>query len=107
MKKKLNNPSNFDENLLSGNSNKFKRLINIIISGPSKNRKGSCTPDVCETLSGEKGSACCKLGYRCPALGKKSQCSIYKVRPLNCRAFPISEDDLKLVKNCGYWFEQE
>jgi Fe-S-cluster containining protein len=68
-------------------------------------RKGNCTPELCETLDGQKGSACCKLGYKCPALSGTT-CGVYSVRPRNCRVFPSNEDDLKLVRNCGYYFEK-
>jgi Fe-S-cluster containining protein len=82
---------------------KIGRFINSYVSKQA-GRKGSCTPDVCETLDGQKGAACCKLGYRCPALSSSDSCKAYKIRPRNCRVFPNNEDDLKLVKNCGYYF---
>jgi Fe-S-cluster containining protein len=79
---------------------KAGRLLNSFI-GKEKGRKGQCTPELCETLDGKKGSACCKLGYTCPFLCETS-CGIYNVRLKNCRVFPANEADLKLVKNCGY-----
>ena len=94
------------------NKTKLGRLVNAI-SMPIINQKsnekslvrdGECTPDICETLDGVKGAACCKLGYKCFALCNNNNCGIYSIRPLNCRVFPISEDDLLLVKNCGYSF---
>jgi Fe-S-cluster containining protein len=85
------------------NNSKVGRFINSF-KGVPENRKGECTPDKCETLDGVKGAACCKLDYTCPFLAKKS-CSVYSIRPVNCRVFPISEEDIKLVKNCGYYFE--
>lgn len=53
---------------------------------------------------------CCKLPYRCQFLKEKEDgsysCGIYQVRPLNCRKFPRTPDDLSLVKeNCGFSFE--
>jgi Fe-S-cluster containining protein len=83
--------------------NKVGRFINIFF-GKQPNRKGECRPTECETLDGQKGAACCKLGYKCPALDGVG-CSAYNTRPPNCRVFPNNEDDLKLVKNCSYWFE--
>ena len=41
--------------------------------------------------------ACCALGYRCPSLrsnGRDTECAVHKLRPLNCRLFPIDERDL-------------
>ena len=82
---------------------KIGRFINSYIN-KQPNRKGNCTPDVCETLDGRRGAACCKLGYKCPALCDTA-CGVYKVRPRNCRVFPANEGDLKLVRNCGYRWE--
>ena len=90
------------------NKTKFQRLINSfthkITHKITHERKGQCTPELCETLDGRKGSACCKLGYKCPMLNGTS-CGIYKIRPRNCRSFPANKEDLKLVKNCGFYFE--
>jgi Fe-S-cluster containining protein len=85
-------------------SNKVLRLINVS-KGIELGRKGSCTPDKCKTLNGDIGAACCKLGYRCPALTKQCKCSVYNIRPVNCSTFPRSRDDLKLVSNCGFYWE--
>ena len=82
---------------------KYGRLLNSFIVKPIK-IKGSCTPELCETIDGVKGAACCKLGYKYPFLCNQS-CGIYNVRLRNCRVFPSNEEDLKLVKNCGYRFE--
>ncbi len=84
---------------------KLGRFINSYNNDLS-NRKGFCTPDNCETLDEKKGAACCKLSYTCPAL-KHNECSVYSIRPRNCRVFPSNEDDLKLVKNCGYWWKKD
>lgn len=86
---------------------KIKRLIRAVfhLTDPLVYRVGSCLPDQCETLDGDKGHACCKLNYRCPFLS--DSCSIYKLRPLNCRVFPQTEKDLELVKNCGYSFKKK
>jgi Fe-S-cluster containining protein len=82
---------------------KIGRLINSFFN-KQKGRKGQCTPHACETLDGSKGVACCKLGFTCPFLSSTT-CGIYKSRPRNCRVFPANEEDLKLVKNCGYRWE--
>lgn len=82
---------------------KVGRFLNSFI-GKQKGRKGQCTPELCETLDGKKGAACCKLGYTCPFLCETS-CGIYKIRARNCRVFPANEADLKLVKKCGYRWE--
>lgn len=86
---------------------KIKRLIRAIFhsTDTAVYRVGSCKPDQCETLDGDKGHACCKLNYRCPLLTEG--CAIYKLRPLNCRVFPQVDNDLKLVKNCGYSFQKK
>ncbi|MBM4038989.1 MAG: hypothetical protein FJ290_10805 [Planctomycetes bacterium] len=41
--------------------------------------------------------ACCKLGYRCQFLrdvGDLTECRFHRLRPHNCRLFPIDERDL-------------
>jgi len=86
------------------NNTKIGRFINAVTNPKPTNRKGSCTSNICETLDGKKGGACCHLGCKCPALSN-ANCMVYKLRPLNCRVFPASKEDLKLVKNCGYYFE--
>ena len=83
--------------------NKLGRFVNSFIVKPKK-RNGNCTPELCETLDGVKGAACCRLGYNCAFLCNTS-CSIYNVRLRNCKVFPSNKEDLKLVKNCGYKFE--
>jgi hypothetical protein len=84
------------------NKTKLGRFINSFFN-KQKKRKGKCTPDQCETLDGQKGAACCKLGYSCPFL-KNDNCGIYKYRVRNCRVFPANKQDLNLVKNCGYYW---
>lgn len=82
---------------------KIGRFINSFFN-KEKGRTGICKPELCETLEGEKGAACCKLGYTCQFLCETS-CGIYNLRVRNCRVFPANADDLKLVKNCGYKWE--
>ncbi len=54
---------------------------------------------------------CCKLVFRCPFLkkeGKCQTCSIYELRPAQCRHFPIDNRDLKdLGGTCGYSFKKK
>lgn len=54
---------------------------------------------------------CCSLVYRCPFLvreGDLQVCSIYRIRPAQCRHFPIDPRDLKEVRGtCGYRFSRE
>ncbi len=86
------------------NNSKLGRFINSFINNKIKHRVGICEPTQCETLTGEKGAACCKLGYSCLALKIEDNCAIYKIRSRNCKVFPANEEDLKLVKNCSYKF---
>jgi len=90
--------------LFNLNKTKLGRLINSFINHRIKNRVGICEPTMCETLTGDKGAACCKLGYTCPALKGNNNCGVYKIRSRNCKVFPANEADLKLVKNCSYQF---
>lgn len=57
-------------------------------------RKGNC----------RRCSNCCTFfSFRCPMLWGNT-CIIYRIRPLQCRKFPRTEKDLRLVKNCGYFW---
>ncbi len=52
---------------------------------------------------------CCKLPFRCLFLKDMpdgtSRCSIYSIRPPNCRKFPRSRAQWETVKeNCGFKF---
>lgn|SRR3989338_6152215 len=87
-------------------SNKSIRFLQAF-NGVEEGRKGKCAPDKCETVDGRKGSACCKLGYVCPCLRKDNACGIYLIRPVNCKVFPRTREDLKLVNNCGYYWEEK
>jgi hypothetical protein len=58
--------------------------------------------------------ACCALGYRCLSLcdGEAgAECRVHRLRPMNCRLFPIDERDLAdrdLIQPdvpCGYHFD--
>ncbi|PWQ93055.1 YkgJ family cysteine cluster protein [Leucothrix pacifica] len=79
-------------------SSKFVRTITSILP-VHKNRTGSCSG--C--------GACCKLPVRCVFLTTDNdglfRCSIYKYRPPNCRKFPRTPSQLKLVEGeCTYTF---
>jgi len=37
--------------------------------------------------------------------GPFPHCEIYPARPLSCKAYPVSEDDL--IPGCGYYFVEE
>ncbi len=78
--------------------NKFKRTITSIIP-VEKGRSGSCNG------CGD----CCSLPKRCTFLTTdntgNNRCSIYKIRPPNCRKFPRDKSQLSLVEeNCGFTF---
>jgi Fe-S-cluster containining protein len=86
------------------NNNKVLRFFNAI-NGVQPGRMGTCNPEKCSTLNGKQGAACCQMDNTCLFLCTGCKvCKIYEVRPINCRAFPTSADDLKLVKNCGYYW---
>ncbi len=79
-------------------SSKFIRTVTSILP-VQKNRTGSCNG--C--------GACCKLPVKCTFLTTDDEgmfrCSIYKYRPPNCRKFPRTPSQLKLVENeCSYTF---
>jgi len=87
------------------NKTKVERFVLSLIPNDQEKKVGTCTSTTCETLDGKKGNACCRLGGDCVLL-KTEGCSFYSLRPINCRTFPRSSDDLKLVRNCGYSFEK-
>jgi len=72
-----------------------------------------------ESLARRRGEcvrcgACCALGYRCLSLrdnGQGTECVMHKLRPMNCRLFPIDERDLAdrdLIRPdvpCGFHFD--
>ena len=56
--------------------------------------------------------ACCKLPVRCPFLKTHDDgsetCSVYKLRPPNCRKFPRSQSQLDtVVDTCSFSFEED
>ena len=84
--------------------NKLKRTLTSIMP-VDEGRQGECN----------NCGACCRLPFRCIFLktsgdGKNKQkeyCSIYTVRPPNCRKFPRSPEEHSLVEDtCGFNFNK-
>jgi len=79
-------------------SAKMKRTFTSVLPVSDK-RKGQC--DSC--------GACCKLPNVCPFLrykpDGKSYCSVYAIRPLNCRKYPRTESEFITEDTCGYRFQ--
>jgi len=78
---------------------KTKRTFTSIFLPVSPNRKGQCLS------CGE----CCKLPNECAFLKYKedgtSYCTIYPVRPPNCRKYPRTESEFITEETCGYSFD--
>ena len=91
------------KNILNLNLSKIGRFINSFIN-KKPNRQGTCKPEQCSSIDGKKGNACCRLDYKCFALSNDN-CKIYNIRPRNCRSFPANPQDLKLVRNCSYFWK--
>jgi len=49
---------------------------------------------------------CCRILLRCPFLRNGDHCIIYKLRPKQCRMFPIDERDSLDVPGCAFSFVQ-
>jgi uncharacterized protein len=49
---------------------------------------------------------CCRLPHKCAFLKEnykgESYCSIYEIRPLNCRKYPRTESEHITKETCGY-----
>ena len=79
-------------------SAKVKRTFTAVLP-VSERRKGQCT----------NCGACCKLPNLCPFLkyepDGKGYCSIYRIRPLNCRKYPRTESESVTADTCGYRFD--
>jgi uncharacterized protein len=77
---------------------KLRRTLTSVL--PVENgRHGSCAG------CGE----CCKLPVPCPFLKTidgVSRCSVYNVRPLNCRKYPRSANEHITQDTCGYKFHR-
>ena len=59
----------------------------------------------------KRTGACCQLGFGCPAFDAKTKlCKIHPFKPLTCKLFPITEEDLRdrdfiyPKQSCGYSF---
>ena len=79
---------------------KFKRTFTSLLP-VEEGRSGECN----------NCGACCHLPFRCVFLktgeNNKEFCSIYTVRPPNCRKFPRTREEHELVKNsCGFTFSE-
>ena len=84
--------------------NKLKRTLTSLMP-VEDGRIGSCN----------NCGACCRLPFRCMFSKtttdenneQKEYCSIYTVRPPNCRKFPRSAEEYSLVKDtCGFDFNE-
>lgn len=77
---------------------KVKRTFTAILP-VSPRRKGRCI----------NCGACCKLPNVCPFLKNGAEgrgyCTVYPIRPLNCRKYPRTESELITQETCGYTFE--
>ena len=77
---------------------KMKRTITSVMPVSNK-RKGKCL----------NCGACCKLPVECPFIkyseDGKQYCSIYVIRPLNCRKYPRTDSEHITKKTCGFTFE--
>ncbi|OQX26547.1 MAG: hypothetical protein BWK80_09860 [Desulfobacteraceae bacterium IS3] len=53
--------------------------------------------------------ACCRLPNECSFLRRdtegKHYCSVYSIRPLNCRKYPRAESEFITADTCGYRFD--
>jgi len=79
-------------------SARIKRTFTSVLP-VSKTREGKCI----------HCSACCRLPNVCPFLkigeDGKSFCSIYAIRPLNCRKYPRTESEFITDDTCGHTFQ--
>ncbi len=77
---------------------KAKRTATCILP-VSEKRKGQCV----------NCGACCKLPNLCAFLKKspdgRAFCSIYRIRPYNCRKYPRTESEFITQGTCGYSFD--
>ena len=77
---------------------KTKRTVTSVLPVSPK-RKGQCV----------NCGACCKLPNLCTFLKNgpdgKAFCSIYRIRPYNCRKYPRTESEFITQETCGYSFD--
>ncbi|MFC2149382.1 hypothetical protein ACFLQ8_01650 [Candidatus Auribacterota bacterium] len=80
--------------------------------GRKLNRTITSMLPICEDREGDchRCGACCALPNKCPFLKfedeqnqKNSVCTVYHIRPLNCRKYPRVKRDL-ITDPCGYNF---
>ncbi|HJN56519.1 MAG TPA: YkgJ family cysteine cluster protein [Candidatus Woesearchaeota archaeon] len=78
-------------------NSKIIRTFTSVLS-VAKNREGHCIN------CGE----CCKLPNKCVFLRNRKDgeyyCSIYTIRPLNCRKYPRTDNEHITKKTCGFKF---
>ena len=77
---------------------RIKRTFTSVLP-VSRRRRGQCV----------NCGACCELPNVCPFLKTngdgKGYCSIYPLRPLNCRKYPRTESEHITKDTCGFRFE--
>jgi len=79
---------------------KMRRFATSLVLPVDKSRRGDCL----------KCGACCKFVVRCPFLKYDKEnpgtarCSVYALRPLQCRKYPRSKNE-QIHHPCGYKFE--
>jgi Fe-S-cluster containining protein len=77
---------------------KLKRTLTCLLP-VSKDRQGHCV----------NCGACCKLPNVCAFLKTgadgKGYCSVYFLRPLNCRKYPRTKSELITAETCGFRFD--
>ncbi len=77
---------------------KAKRTATAILP-VAENRRGQCV----------NCGACCKLPNACPFIKAgadgKEFCSVYTIRPINCRKYPRTESESVTQDTCGFTFE--
>jgi len=77
---------------------KAKRTATCLLP-VSEKRRGRCV----------NCGACCKLPNVCAFLKNspdgKGYCSIYPIRPLNCRKYPRTKGEFITQDTCGYSFD--
>lgn len=84
-------------NLKNTFGSKIRRTLTSILP-VAKNRTGHCSG--C--------GKCCYLPSKCLFLkikNGKNYCSIYKIRPLNCRKYPRTEAECLTKSTCSYHFD--
>ena len=79
-------------------ASKAKRTVTAILP-VSPNRGGQCI----------HCGACCRLPNVCPFLkggaDGKEYCSIYLIRPFNCRKYPRTKSECVTEDTCGFTFD--